>query len=79
VLITVEEGSDGGFGSQDLHALAREGVLDAGLKIRPLTLPDAFIDQDKPEAMYANAGLDAAGIVHAALSALGAEELANRA
>jgi len=79
VLITVEEGADGGFGSQVLHLLAREGALDAGLKIRPLTLPDAFIDQDKPEQMYAGAGLDAQGIVRAALSALGAEELANRA
>ena len=77
VLITIEEGSDGGFGSQVLHLLAREGALDTGVKIRPLTLPDAFIDQDKPEAMYAAAGLDAAGIVRAALSALGVESVAN--
>ncbi len=70
-LITVEEGAVGGFGSFVLDALARHGVLDRGLKIRTLTLPDAFQDQDKPEVMYAQAGLDAEGIVRAALSAMG--------
>jgi 1-deoxy-D-xylulose-5-phosphate synthase len=72
VLITVEEGAMGGFGAFVLQALAERGVLDRGLKIRTLTLPDIFQDQDKPEAMYAAAGLDADGIVRAALSALGA-------
>ncbi|WP_075222915.1 1-deoxy-D-xylulose-5-phosphate synthase [Acuticoccus yangtzensis] len=79
VLITVEEGAVGGFGSHVLTLLAREGALDTGCKVRPLTMPDAFIDQDKPDAMYAAAGLDAAGIVRTALQALGAGSLANRA
>ncbi|MGH6986051.1 MAG: 1-deoxy-D-xylulose-5-phosphate synthase [Caulobacteraceae bacterium] len=75
-LITVEEGAMGGFGAFVLHALAREGALDSGLKVRTLTLPDIFQDQDKPEAMYAAAGLDAEGIVRAALAAIGQERLA---
>jgi 1-deoxy-D-xylulose-5-phosphate synthase len=75
-LITVEEGSIGGFGAFVLHALAQHGALDHGLKIRTLTLPDIFQDQDKPEAMYAAAGLDAEGIVRGALNALGAERVA---
>ncbi len=70
-LITVEEGAVGGFGAFVLHALAAHGALDRGLKVRTLTLPDIFQDQDKPEAMYAQAGLDAEGIVRAALLALG--------
>ncbi|HEY5107854.1 MAG TPA: 1-deoxy-D-xylulose-5-phosphate synthase [Caulobacteraceae bacterium] len=70
-LITVEEGAMGGFGAFVLHALAAHGALDRGLKVRTLTLPDIFQDQDKPEAMYAQAGLDAEGIVRAALAALG--------
>jgi 1-deoxy-D-xylulose-5-phosphate synthase len=73
VLITVEEGAVGGFGAFVLHGLAERGALDRGLKIRTLTLPDIFQDQDKPDAMYAQAGLDADGIVKAALSALGAD------
>ncbi len=76
VMLTVEEGSVGGFGSFVLQALAEEGLLDRGLRIRPLVLPDAYIDQDKPEAMYARAGLDAAGIVASALAALGMDEAA---
>ena len=72
-LITVEEGAVGGFGAFVLHALAEHGALDRGLKVRTLTLPDIFQDQDKPEVMYAQAGLDADGIVRAALTALGAE------
>jgi 1-deoxy-D-xylulose-5-phosphate synthase len=72
-LITVEEGAIGGFGAFVLHLLAERGALDRGLKVRTLTLPDVFQDQDKPELMYAHAGLDADGIVHAALSALGVE------
>jgi 1-deoxy-D-xylulose-5-phosphate synthase len=71
VLITVEEGSTGGFGAQVLHFMAGEGMLDRGVKIRTMTLPDRFIDQDKPEAMYAKAGLDADGIVRTVFAALG--------
>jgi 1-deoxy-D-xylulose-5-phosphate synthase len=76
-LITVEEGAVGGFGAFVLHALAAHGALDRGLKVRTLTLPDIFQDQDKPDAMYALAGLDAEGIVRGALSALGAESIAS--
>ena len=70
-LITVEEGSVGGFGAFVLHLLADRGALDRGLKVRTLTLPDVFQDQDKPELMYAQAGLDADGIVRTAVRALG--------
>jgi 1-deoxy-D-xylulose-5-phosphate synthase len=70
-LITVEEGAIGGFGAFVLQMLAQRGALDRGLKVRTLTLPDIFQDQDKPDAMYAQAGLDADGIVRAALNALG--------
>jgi 1-deoxy-D-xylulose-5-phosphate synthase len=73
VLITIEEGSVGGFGSHVLEMLAREGVLDHGLKIRPMVLPDIFQDQDSPAKMYEQAGLDARGIVTTALAALGRE------
>ncbi len=74
VLLTIEEGAAGGFGAQVLHFLAAEGLLDAGLKIRTMHLPDRFIDQDKPEKMYAQAGLDAAGIVRMAFAALGVSD-----
>jgi 1-deoxy-D-xylulose-5-phosphate synthase len=70
VLITIEEGSVGGFGSHVLEFLSGEGLLDNGLKVRTMTLPDVFIDHDKPEVMYATAGLDAAGIVEKVTSAL---------
>jgi 1-deoxy-D-xylulose-5-phosphate synthase len=73
VLITVEEGAIGGFGAQVLYALAEHGVLDRGLKVRSMVLPDTFIDQDSPAAMYAKAGLDAKGIVMRVLEALGRE------
>jgi 1-deoxy-D-xylulose-5-phosphate synthase len=76
VLVTVEEGAVGGFGAFCLHALARHGALDSGLKIRTLTLPDTFQDHDKAELQYAEAGLDAKGIACAALEALGGAELA---
>jgi 1-deoxy-D-xylulose-5-phosphate synthase len=79
VLVTVEEGSIGGFGSHVLHFLATEGLLDHGLKVRPLVLPDEFTDQAKPEKMYADAGLDAGGIVGAVFGALGREIRAARA
>ena len=71
VLVTVEEGAVGGFASHVLQALAQAGDLDAGLKIRPLVLPDTFVDQARPEKMYADAGLDKAGIVNAVFGALG--------
>ncbi|MEQ1672556.1 MAG: transketolase C-terminal domain-containing protein, partial [Hyphomicrobium sp.] len=73
VLITIEEGSIGGFGSHVLHFLADRGLLERGLKFRSLVLPDTFIDHDKPELMYARAGLNADGIVGAVFSALGRE------
>ncbi|MCI3133980.1 1-deoxy-D-xylulose-5-phosphate synthase [Phenylobacterium aquaticum] len=72
-LITVEEGAMGGFGAFVLQALAEHGGLDRGLKVRTLTLPDIFQDQDKPDLMYAQAGLDAEGIVRTALAALGVD------
>ena len=79
VLITVEEGSAGGFGAHVLHLLAREGALDRGLKVRTLTLPDLYQDHGKPEAMYAAAGLDAAGIVRSVEQALGSTSAARSA
>ena len=75
-LITVEEGAVGGFGAFVLHALAEHGALDRGVKVRTLTLPDVFQDQDKPEAMYAAAGLDSEGIARTAMAALGSERVA---
>ena len=71
VLITIEEGSVGGFGAFVLHALSDMGRLDNGLKIRTMTLPDTFIDQDTPENMYKQAGLDADSIVETVFKALG--------
>ena len=73
-LITVEEGAMGGFGAFVLQLLADRGALDRGLKVRTLNLPDRFQDQDKPELMIADAGLDTAGIVRACLSALGVDQ-----
>ncbi|MEH3116105.1 MAG: 1-deoxy-D-xylulose-5-phosphate synthase [Methylorubrum populi] len=71
VLVTVEEGSVGGFGAQVLHLLSERGVLDAGrVRVRTLTLPDAYQDHDKPERMYAEAGLDADGIRNAVRDAM---------
>ncbi len=71
LLITIEEGATGGFGAHVLTLLAQEGALDNGLKVRTMTLPDVFQEHDKPERMYAAAGLDAKGIVAKALAALG--------
>ena len=79
VLVTVEEGSIGGFGSHVLQLLAGEGLLDRGLKVRCLTLPDIFQDQDKPETMYAKAGLTAPGIVGTVFEALGREAVSGAA
>ena len=62
VLITIEEGSIGGFGSHVMQLLSDRGVFDTGLKFRSMTLPDIFIDQDTPEKMYENAGLDSLSI-----------------
>jgi len=64
VVITIEEGSIGGFGSHVAQLLSDRGVFDKGLKFRSMTLPDAFIDQDGPEAMYKKAGLDNLSIVN---------------
>jgi 1-deoxy-D-xylulose-5-phosphate synthase len=71
VLITIEEGAIGGFGSYVLQTLATHGVLDNGAKVRCMVLPDVFIDHDSPAAMYAQAGLDAKGIVAKVFEALG--------
>jgi len=74
VLLTVEEGSIGGFGAQVMQFLSDEGLLDSGaLKFRAMVLPDVYLEQDKPERMYAQAGLDAKGIAARALEALGRE------
>ena len=70
-LVTVEEGAAGGFGAGVLHFLAEAGLLDRGLKIRAMTLPDRFLDQDKPNLQYEAAGLNARHIEAAALEALG--------
>ena len=71
VLITVEEGSIGGFGSFVLQQLAEDGFLDKGLRVRAMVLPDVFLDHDKPELLYGRAGLDAKGIVAKVFEALG--------
>jgi 1-deoxy-D-xylulose-5-phosphate synthase len=76
VLVTIEEGSIGGFGSFALQALAEHGALDSGCKVRCMVLPDVFIDHDTPAAMYAKAGLDAAGIVSKIFEALGKDAAA---
>ncbi|HEY0111694.1 MAG TPA: 1-deoxy-D-xylulose-5-phosphate synthase [Allosphingosinicella sp.] len=70
VAVTVEEAAVGGFGAHVLTLASDEGLIDAGLKLRTLRLPDTFQDQDKPERQYEEAGLDAAGIVSAVLKAL---------
>ena len=70
VLITIEEGSIGGFGSHVFQMLSERGVFDKGLKIRSMILPDQFIEQDTPENMYKVAGLDAQSIVQKALDTL---------
>jgi len=79
VIVTVEEGARGGFGAFVLHMLAERGVLDTGLKIRTLTLPDLFQDQDSPFEMYETAGLNARHISAAVLEALGRAEEAAKA
>ena len=71
VLLTVEEGSIGGFGSHVMQTLAEHGMLDGGLRMRAMVLPDEFLDHDSPNAMYARAGLDAKSIVAKVFEALG--------
>ena len=71
VLITIEEGSIGGFGAHVMQFLAMAGFMDAGLKIRPMLLPDRFVAHGTPAGMYEDAGLTASHIVDMALSALG--------
>jgi len=71
VLLTIEEGSVGGFGAQVSQFLANVGAFDKGLAFRVLTMPDVFLEQDKPDIQVAQAGLDSVGIVKVALSALG--------
>ena len=78
VLITIEEGAVGGFGAHVMQFLAWSGLMDKGLIVRPMVLPDRFIDQDTPEKMYEAAGLDANAILLAALNALGREDDAAR-
>ena len=58
IMLTIEEGSIGGFGSHVSHLLSSKGIFDKGLKFRSLILPDIFIDQDKPDLMYDQAGLN---------------------
>ncbi len=79
VLITVEQGSEGGFGAFVLHWLANTGRLDGRLKVRTMTLPDRFIDQASPADMYADAALTAQDIARVALQALGVDSLKGRA
>src|SRR5262249_48615291 len=72
ILITIEEGSVGGFGSHVMQTLAEHGMLDSGMvKVRSMVLPDAFLDHDTPNAMYGRAGLDAKGIVAKVFETLG--------
>ena len=70
VAVTVEEGSIGGLGAHVLTMASDEGLIDAGLKLRTLRLPDLFQDHDKPEVQYKEAGLDADAIVESVLKAL---------
>lgn len=74
VMITIEEGAAGGFAAHVMQFMATEGLLDNGLRFRPMVLPDRFIDQDTPEKQYEQAGLNAAQIVAVALRALGLDK-----
>ena len=64
VVVSIEEGSVGGFGSHVMQLLSDKGVFDRGLKYRSMTLPDIFIDQDTPDKMYEKAGLNSLSIVN---------------
>ena len=78
-LITIEEGSVGGFGSHVAQLLGDEGVFDAGLKFRSMVFPDIFIDQASPRDMYDVAGLNAADIEAKVLQALGVSDISKLA
>jgi len=82
VLMTLEEGSVGGFGSFVAQAILEEGLLDGrtprAFKLRSMVLPDVFMDQDKPEKLYAGCGLDAKGIIAKVLATLGRDEEASK-
>jgi 1-deoxy-D-xylulose-5-phosphate synthase len=75
VLIVIEEGAIGGFGAQVMQCLLENGVMDRGLKVRCMMLPDMFIDQDTPVAMYRRAGLDDRSIVKKVFEVLGKDVL----
>ena len=75
VFVTVEEGAIGGFASHVLHFLSRDGLLDNGLRVRTLILPDLYLDHAKPEAMYARSGLDSAALCELSLAHLGTSTL----
>ena len=77
-LITVEEGAVGGFGSHVMQLLSDEGVLDTGLKVRSMVLPDVFLDQANPKDMYAQAGLNAEQIETKVLDLLGVASLSGK-
>ena len=76
MLVTIEEGAIGGFGSYVLQSLSEQGLLDQGLRVRCMVLPDQFIDQDTPAAMYEAAGLSARAIVAKVFEALGKDAAA---
>ncbi len=76
VLVTLEENAIGGFGSHVMNFLANQGVLDGGLKCRSLTLPDIYINHNAPNAMYDEAGLNAAQIVDSVRTLIGADTVA---
>ena len=78
VLVTVEEGAVGGFGSHVAQLLAENGLFDDGLKFRSMVLPDTFIDQSSPEDMYATAGLSAAQIETKVLEVLGVASIGEK-
>ena len=77
VLISIEEGAVGGFGAHVMQLLAHRGLLDGGLRFRPLVTPDYFMQQAKPDDMYNRAGLDRNGIVDAVFKALGTDHVAS--
>ena len=79
LLIILEEGSVGGFSSQVLHFLALEGLLDGGVKVRPMTLPDIFIDHASSDEQYKIAQLDSASIIDVVVKTLGNSELSGSA